>query len=100
MRKNIFKKKKRFAGILSAYGMGLADVVFEAQEACASLLTPDKFDYLQVFFLYLGRIGLFIHVYTGIYIYSCVSFSSVHHPTADFFFAAPCPNNFSYCYFV
>ena len=30
----------RFAGILSAYGMALADVVHEAQEPCAVVYSP------------------------------------------------------------
>lgn len=30
----------RYAGILSAYGMALADVVYEAQEPCAKAYNP------------------------------------------------------------
>lgn len=30
----------RYAGILSAYGMALADVVYEAQEPCAKVYNP------------------------------------------------------------
>ena len=30
----------RYAGILSAYGMALADVVYEAQEPCAKEYSP------------------------------------------------------------
>ena len=33
----------RYAGILSAYGMALADVVHEAQEPCAWNYSPDNF---------------------------------------------------------
>ncbi|KAL8570454.1 hypothetical protein ACOMHN_034489 [Nucella lapillus] len=33
----------RYAGILSAYGMALADVVHEAQEPCAFVYCPDNF---------------------------------------------------------
>ena len=34
----------RYAGILSAYGMALADVVHEAQEPCAYTYRPEHFD--------------------------------------------------------
>lgn len=37
----------RYAGILSAYGMALADVVYEAQEPCAKVYNPDFFDYFD-----------------------------------------------------
>lgn len=37
----------KYAGILSAYGMALADVVHEAQEPCAKKYEPDSFDYLD-----------------------------------------------------
>eukprot|EP01083_Nonionella_stella_P043070 116238_1 len=37
----------RFAGILSAYGMGLADVVFEHQEPCADVFEESNFPDLQ-----------------------------------------------------
>ncbi len=33
----------RYAGILSAYGMALADVVHEAQEPCALHYSPENF---------------------------------------------------------
>uniref|UniRef100_A0A0B6ZGC5 5-oxoprolinase n=2 Tax=Arion vulgaris TaxID=1028688 RepID=A0A0B6ZGC5_9EUPU len=33
----------RYAGILSAYGMALADVVYEAQEPCALTYSPENF---------------------------------------------------------
>jgi N-methylhydantoinase A/oxoprolinase/acetone carboxylase beta subunit len=32
----------KYAGILSAYGMALADVVHEAQEPCAKIYEPGK----------------------------------------------------------
>jgi 5-oxoprolinase (ATP-hydrolysing) len=32
----------KYAGILSAYGMALADVVHEAQEPCAKVYEPGK----------------------------------------------------------
>lgn len=32
----------RYAGILSAYGMALADVVYEAQEPCAHAYNSGK----------------------------------------------------------
>ncbi|XP_063237134.1 5-oxoprolinase [Bacillus rossius redtenbacheri] len=37
----------KYAGILSAYGMALADVVHEAQEPCSKLYRPDSFSYLD-----------------------------------------------------
>ncbi|GBP79515.1 5-oxoprolinase [Eumeta japonica] len=37
----------KYAGILSAYGMALADVVHEAQEPCAKRYKPESFDYLD-----------------------------------------------------
>ncbi|KAF7274470.1 hypothetical protein GWI33_012878, partial [Rhynchophorus ferrugineus] len=37
----------KYAGILSAYGMALADVVQEAQESCAKSYTADNFDYFD-----------------------------------------------------
>ncbi|GAB6023455.1 hypothetical protein CHUAL_008235 [Chamberlinius hualienensis] len=37
----------RYAGILSAYGMALADVVHEAQEPCASVYSPENFVYID-----------------------------------------------------
>uniref|UniRef100_T1J869 5-oxoprolinase n=1 Tax=Strigamia maritima TaxID=126957 RepID=T1J869_STRMM len=37
----------RYAGILSAYGMALADVVHEAQEPCAKPYTRNNFTYLD-----------------------------------------------------
>jgi 5-oxoprolinase (ATP-hydrolysing) len=32
----------KYAGILSAYGMALADVVHEAQEPCAKIYEPGR----------------------------------------------------------
>ncbi|KAK3086761.1 hypothetical protein FSP39_022921 [Pinctada imbricata] len=37
----------RYAGILSAYGMALADVVHESQEPCAKVYEPGTFSYLD-----------------------------------------------------
>ncbi|XP_049939893.1 5-oxoprolinase [Schistocerca serialis cubense] len=37
----------KYAGILSAFGMALADVVHEAQEPCAKLYEQDSFTYLD-----------------------------------------------------
>lgn len=37
----------KYAGILSAYGMALADVVHEAQEPCAKKYEPESFAYLD-----------------------------------------------------
>nr|CAH7742195.1 unnamed protein product [Callosobruchus chinensis] len=37
----------KYAGILSAYGMALADVVHEAQESCAKVYTPEDFPYFD-----------------------------------------------------
>nr|CAD7596902.1 unnamed protein product [Timema genevievae] len=37
----------KYAGILSAYGMALADVVHEAQEPCAKIYQPESFSYLD-----------------------------------------------------
>ncbi|XP_067005081.2 5-oxoprolinase isoform X2 [Anabrus simplex] len=37
----------KYAGILSAYGMALADVVHEAQEPCAKVYEPESFPYLD-----------------------------------------------------
>ncbi|XP_061197337.1 5-oxoprolinase-like isoform X1 [Saccostrea echinata] len=37
----------RYAGILSAYGMALADVVYEAQEPCAKEYKPEFFHYFE-----------------------------------------------------
>ncbi|CAE1235690.1 OPLAH [Acanthosepion pharaonis] len=37
----------RFAGILSAYGMALADVVHEEQEPCASFYEQDSFNHID-----------------------------------------------------
>lgn len=37
----------RYAGILSAYGMALADVVHEAQEPCAKVYTEETFSYID-----------------------------------------------------
>ncbi|XP_071448499.1 5-oxoprolinase [Hetaerina americana] len=37
----------RYAGILSAYGMALADVVHEAQEPCAKVYCSESFAYLE-----------------------------------------------------
>lgn len=37
----------KYAGILSAYGMALADVVHEAQEPCAKKYLPENFGYLD-----------------------------------------------------
>jgi 5-oxoprolinase (ATP-hydrolysing) len=37
----------KYAGILSAYGMALADVVHESQEPCALTYTPDNFKSLD-----------------------------------------------------
>ncbi|KAG8231505.1 hypothetical protein J437_LFUL011543 [Ladona fulva] len=37
----------RYAGILSAYGMALADVVHEAQEPCAKAYCSDSLSYLE-----------------------------------------------------
>ena len=38
----------KFAGILSAYGMGLADVVQEEQEACSTPFKLQSMQFLQV----------------------------------------------------
>lgn len=38
----------RFAGILSAYGLALADVVHEAQEPCARVYDKGKFIMIKV----------------------------------------------------
>nr|CAD7404141.1 unnamed protein product [Timema cristinae] len=43
--KTVFVHK--YAGILSAYGMALADVVHEAQEPCAKIYEPESFSYLD-----------------------------------------------------
>lgn len=37
----------KYAGILSAYGMALADVVEEAQESCSRTYTPENFEYFD-----------------------------------------------------
>ncbi|KAG8200496.1 hypothetical protein JTE90_000574 [Oedothorax gibbosus] len=37
----------KYAGILSAYGMALADVVCEVQEACAEIYCPEHFEYFD-----------------------------------------------------
>lgn len=37
----------KYAGILSAYGMALADVVHEAQEPCSVIYGPDNFELLD-----------------------------------------------------
>lgn len=37
----------KYAGILSAYGMALADVVHEAQEPCAKVYEPENFSFLD-----------------------------------------------------
>ncbi|KAJ8302674.1 hypothetical protein KUTeg_019070 [Tegillarca granosa] len=37
----------RYAGILSAYGMALADVVHEAQEPCAKTYSKESFNYID-----------------------------------------------------
>ncbi|CAH1992910.1 unnamed protein product [Acanthoscelides obtectus] len=37
----------KYAGILSAYGMALADVVHEAQESCAKTYDPENFSYID-----------------------------------------------------
>lgn len=37
----------KYAGILSAYGMALADVVHEAQEPCAKVYEPENFGYFD-----------------------------------------------------
>ncbi|CAG9764851.1 unnamed protein product [Ceutorhynchus assimilis] len=37
----------KYAGILSAYGMALADVVQEAQESCSKIYIPENFDYFD-----------------------------------------------------
>ncbi|GFY72970.1 5-oxoprolinase [Trichonephila inaurata madagascariensis] len=37
----------KYAGILSAYGMALADVVSEVQEACAKIYCPENFEYFN-----------------------------------------------------
>jgi 5-oxoprolinase (ATP-hydrolysing) len=39
----------KYAGILSAYGMALADVVHEAQEPCAKVYEPGKIVSVSVF---------------------------------------------------
>ncbi|MDH5559584.1 MAG: hydantoinase B/oxoprolinase family protein [Deltaproteobacteria bacterium] len=36
----------RFGGILSAYGLGMADVVAEEREPCARILTPENLDFV------------------------------------------------------
>ncbi|KAJ9590444.1 hypothetical protein L9F63_016531 [Diploptera punctata] len=43
--KTVFVHK--YAGILSAYGMALADVVKETQEPCSKIYEPDSFPYLD-----------------------------------------------------
>ncbi len=40
-------KFPRYAGILSAYGMALADVVHEAQEPCAKNYEAESFDFID-----------------------------------------------------
>lgn len=49
----------KYAGILSAYGMALADVVHEAQEPCSLQYTPGKIH------LYTQRckVAVFFHYY-------------------------------------
>uniref|UniRef100_T1DC93 Putative 5-oxoprolinase n=1 Tax=Cupiennius salei TaxID=6928 RepID=T1DC93_CUPSA len=37
----------KYAGILSAFGMALADVVSEAQESCAAVFSHENFDYIN-----------------------------------------------------
>ncbi|XP_035226435.1 LOW QUALITY PROTEIN: 5-oxoprolinase-like [Stegodyphus dumicola] len=37
----------KYAGILSAFGMALADVVSEVQESCAKIYSPENFEYLD-----------------------------------------------------
>ncbi|XP_054717716.1 5-oxoprolinase-like [Uloborus diversus] len=37
----------RYAGILSAFGMALADVVSEAQESCAKIYCAENFEYID-----------------------------------------------------
>lgn len=37
----------KYAGILSAYGIALADVVHEAQETCSKIYCQDSFEYLD-----------------------------------------------------
>lgn len=37
----------KYAGILSAYGMALADVVHEAQEPCAKIYSIENLQYFQ-----------------------------------------------------
>jgi hypothetical protein len=37
----------RFSGVLSAYGIHLADIVLERQEACASVYSPASLPALQ-----------------------------------------------------
>ena len=43
--------KHKFSGILSAYGMGLADVVQEEQEACSCQFVAESMTLLQVKFI-------------------------------------------------
>ncbi|CAG9859662.1 unnamed protein product [Phyllotreta striolata] len=45
----------KYAGILSAYGMALADVVHEAQEASAKVFAPENFGYFEARLEALGR---------------------------------------------
>lgn len=40
-------KIHRFAGILSAYGLGMADVVEEAQEPCAALYNEENYSFFK-----------------------------------------------------
>lgn len=45
----------KYAGILSAYGMALADVVYEAQEPCAKSYTKNNFEYFDERFTILEK---------------------------------------------
>ncbi|KAL1500984.1 hypothetical protein ABEB36_006393 [Hypothenemus hampei] len=45
----------KYAGILSAYGMALADVVHESQESCGKIYAPDNFEYFDARFDELKR---------------------------------------------
>ncbi|XP_044745499.1 5-oxoprolinase [Coccinella septempunctata] len=45
----------KYAGILSAYGMALADVVHEAQEPCAKVFVKSEFSFFEKRFLHLKQ---------------------------------------------
>ena len=56
----------RFAGILSAYGLALADVVHEAQEPCARVYDKGKFIMIKVINSNYSKIFFFIFPFSNI----------------------------------